>query len=229
MFSGLIPDFTTETVVSILEMIWIDLLLSGDNAVVIALACRSLPPEQKRWGMILGTTAAVVLRIFFALIITQLMGIPGLKMVGGILLMWVAVKLFKPHEHSTSKVESKANLWGAVYTIAIADAVMSLDNVLALAGAAGGHLGLFILGVLISIPLIVIGSAFFIYLLSRWPWLTWFGAGLLGWIAGELITRDPLFGAAPGHISYFWGPIFGAAMIIILGWVLNTRSKRKKT
>jgi YjbE family integral membrane protein len=152
------------------------------------------------------------------------MNIPGLKAIGGILLLWIALKLFNPGGHDTKNVTSKSHLWGAIWTIAVADAVMSLDNVLALAGAARGHLGLFILGLFISIPFIVLGSAFFIKLLARWPWLVWFGAGLLGWISGELMLTDPwvrnIVSEIPDSVSHFWGPLVGAGLVWLLGWLI---------
>ncbi len=226
---SLIPELSGQTLLSLLEIIWIDLLLSGDNAVVIALACRGLPPQQQRLGMLLGTGAAILLRVLFAVIITQLMNVPGLKAIGGLLLVWVAIKLFKPTEHDADHVKSSSNLWGAIWTIAVADAIMSLDNVLALAGAARGHLGLFIAGILISIPFIILGSAVFIKLLTRWPWLVWAGAGLLGWISLELILTDPwigqVFGEIPSALSHFWGPAMGVGLVWLLGWVTYGESK----
>lgn len=176
---------------SLLQIIWIDIILSGDNAVIIALACRSLPPSQKRLGLILGTGAAVILRILFALIITHVMGVPGLKFIGGLLLLWIGVKLTgKEDEHTDPTITSSPHLWGAISTIAIADTIMSLDNVLALAAASKGHITLFIIGLALSIPLIMAGSTLIMRLLQRWAFLVWVGAGLLGWIAGELIASD---------------------------------------
>src|SRR3546814_4948693 len=142
--------------ISLLQIIWIDILLSGDNAVVIALACRSLPPNQKKWGIICGAGAAIVLRIIFAIFIVFLLTVPYLKIVGGILLFWVAVKLVLPEEGGEGEgISGGSSLWSAIRTIVIADAVMSLDNVIAIAAASHGRIELLILGLLISIPLIV--------------------------------------------------------------------------
>lgn len=178
--------------VSLLQIIWIDLLLSGDNAVVIALACRKLPADQRKMGILLGAGAAVGLRIIFAFFITFLLGVPFLKIAGGLLLFWIAVKLATDEHEEHSDVEASSNLWGAVRTIAIADAVMSLDNVVAIAAAAKGHPELFIFGLLLTIPLIIMGSTLLSTILQKYPFLVWLGAALLGWIAGEMILGDVL-------------------------------------
>ena len=178
--------------VSLLQIIWIDLLLSGDNAVVIALACRKLPAEQRKMGILLGAGAAVGLRIIFAFFITFLLGVPFLKIAGGVLLFWIAIKLATDEHEEHADVEASSNLWGAVRTIAIADAVMSLDNVVAIAAAAKGHPELFIFGLLLTIPLIIMGSTLLSSILQKYPFLVWLGAALLGWIAGEMILGDVL-------------------------------------
>jgi YjbE family integral membrane protein len=175
---------------SILKIIGVDIVLAGDNAVVIALACRTLPPRQRVVGLILGTAAAVVMRILFTLVVGSLLGVPLLAMAGGLLLFWIAIKLLLAEEASEESVRSGETLWDAVKTIAIADAVMSLDNVLAIAGAAKGDWSLIVIGLLISIPLVVGGSTLILALLSRFPMFVWGGAALLGWIAGELIAGE---------------------------------------
>ena len=150
-----------------LQIIWINILLSGDNAVVIALACRSLPPKERKWGLLLGAGAAVLLRIFFTLIIAQLMGLPFLKLAGGVALLWIAVKLIVPEEeHGEGKVAAGENLWRAVRIVAIADIVMSLDNVIAIAAAAKGNVTLIVFGLVISIPMIIAGAALLMALLT---------------------------------------------------------------
>ena len=176
---------------AILQIIWIDLLLSGDNAVVIALACRSLPANQRKMGMLLGAGAAVGLRIIFALVITQLLAVPFLKVVGGLLLFWIAVKLARGEDEQVHEIEAADGLWRAVRTIAIADAAMSLDNVIAIAAVADGNAWLFIFGLLLSIPLIIAGSAMVMGIITRFPIFVWAGAALLGWIAGAMIISDP--------------------------------------
>ena len=185
-------EWITPYLAPLFKIIWIDLLLSGDNAVVIALACRALPPEQRRMGMILGAGAAIGLRIIFAVFITYLLNVPFLKVVGGLLLLWIGVKLAVGEDEDAHSVESSDNLWRAVRTIAIADAVMSLDNVLAIAAAAGGNIWLFVFGLLLSIPLIIFGSQLLSTLIDRFPVIVWGGAALLGWIAGEMLVTDPI-------------------------------------
>ncbi|MCA3599595.1 MAG: TerC family protein [Methylobacterium sp.] len=185
-------EWITPYLAPLFKIIWIDLLLSGDNAVVIALACRALPPEQRRMGMILGAGAAIGLRIIFAIFITYLLNVPFLKVVGGLLLLWIGVKLAVGEDEDAHSVESSDNLWRAVRTIAIADAVMSLDNVLAIAAAAGGNIWLFVFGLLLSIPLIIFGSQLLSTLIDRFPVIVWGGAALLGWIAGEMLVTDPI-------------------------------------
>lgn len=214
--------------VSVLQIIWIDLVLSGDNAVVIALACRNLPPEQRKWGIWLGAGAAVGLRIVFALIITWMLAIPYLKIVGGILLFWIAIKLIMGDE-GHEEIEGKTSLWGAVRTIAVADAVMSLDNVLAIAAASHGNVWLFIFGLALSIPLIIFGAQFILTLFARFPWLIWLGAGLLGWVAGDMITNDPVwirqFGEWKGLLAYL-GDTVGALFVVALGFFVKWRRER---
>lgn len=173
------------------QIIWLDLLLSGDNAIVIALACRELPARQRKLGMALGAGTAIVLRIVFALFITYLLGVPYLKVLGGVLLIWIGIKLTLGEEDAGSEVASSDKLWRAVRTIAIADAVMSLDNVVAIAAAAGGTIWLFVFGLLLSIPLIVFGSSVLSSVMTRFPVIIWAGGALLGWIAGDMIVSDP--------------------------------------
>jgi len=183
------PDIATLAL-QILQIVWIDLLLSGDNAVVIAMACRSLPQGQRRWGIILGAGAAVVLRILFAAVIVQLLALPYLHIVSGVLLLWIAVQLALD-DHAGHKVKARSTLFGAVATIVIADGIMSLDNVVAIAGASRGSLELMIFGLLLSVPMIVFGSTLLLKLLDRFPIIAWAGAALLGWIAGEMIAAEP--------------------------------------
>ena len=173
------------------KIIWINVLLSGDNALVIALACRGLEPRHRLWGMVLGAGAAVILRIIFTGIVATLMEQPYLKLVGGLALILIAAKLLVPEQEEEDGVESAAHLWAAVQIVVVADIVMSLDNVIAVAAAANGSLLLLVLGLAISIPLIVAGAALIMALLNRLPILVWAGAALLGWIAGDVIATDP--------------------------------------
>jgi YjbE family integral membrane protein len=183
---------TARFAVDLLRITSIDILLSGDNAVVIALATRSLPASQRKLAVMGGSAAAVGLRVAFCLVITSLLKIPYLKMVGGLLLLYIGVKLVIPEgEAHGSGVAAKSHIWGAIRTILIADAVMSLDNVVAIAAAAHGSAVLIALGLVISIPLIVFGSQLVLRVLNRFAFLVVLGGGLLGWIAGETLVSDP--------------------------------------
>jgi YjbE family integral membrane protein len=176
---------------AVLEIIFINLLLSGDNAVVIALACRGLPPQQRRWGMIIGAGVAILLRVAFTVIIARLLLLPYLKLSGGAALMLIAAKLLVPDKPDRNGVEAVAHLWRAVWIVVVADIVMSLDNIIAVAAAAQGNFLLLTIGLLIAIPLIVAGAALIVALIDRFPVLVWAGAALLGWVAGEVMATDP--------------------------------------
>jgi YjbE family integral membrane protein len=178
--------------VAVARIIWINILLSGDNAVVIALACRGLPARQRVWGMVLGAGVAVVLRILFTGVIASLMLLPFLKIAGGLALLYIAAKLVVPDDPDRGETEAVQHLWRAVRIVAVADIIMSLDNVIAIAAAAGGNVALLVLGLAISIPLIVAGAALIMALLDRFPLLVWAGSALLGWIAGAVIATDPV-------------------------------------
>jgi YjbE family integral membrane protein len=211
-----------------LQIIWINILLSGDNAVVIALACRGLHGSQRRWGMVLGAGAAIALRVFFTIIIAQLMGLPFLKLVGGVALLWIAIKLLVPDEsHGEGSVKAGESLWRAVRIVAIADIVMSLDNVIAIAAAAKGDITLIIFGLIISIPMIIAGAALLMAVLDRFPILVWAGAALLGWIAGEIMIEDPAtiswLGSETVHKFVYVAAAAGALFVVAAGWFLRRR------
>jgi len=229
-----------------LKIIWINILLSGDNAIVIAMACRALPPRQRFWGIILGAGAAVLLRVFFTVILQYVLELPWLKLVGGLLLLWIAIKLLTQDEADEADIHGSDNLWGAVRTVAIADIVMSLDNVLAIAAAAKGNTGLIIFGLAISIPLIVAGATLIMALLTRYPVLVWAGAALLGWIAGELIVDDRIsleqiqawapalvvpnpettIGIKAGPALHYAAATIGTVIVLLWGWMLLRRRSR---
>ena len=178
------------------QIIMIDILLGGDNAVVIALACRNLPAKQRAQGIIYGTMGAIVLRVILIAFALALLAIPYLKIVGAVLLLWIGVKLLQPEAEGDHQISSSDKLWGAVKTVIIADLVMSVDNVLAIAGAAQGagqqhQLPLVIFGLLVSIPIIVWGSQIVLKLMERFPLIITLGAMLLGWIAGQMAYSDP--------------------------------------
>jgi YjbE family integral membrane protein len=228
MFGG-----DNTSLVALLKIIGINIILSGDNAVVIALACRSLPPHQRAIGIALGAGAAIVLRIIFTVLVQHLLDVPFLKLAGGLLLFWIAVKLLLSEEAGEDSVASGTSLWEAVRIVAVADVVMSLDNVLAIAAAAGGDQTLVIVGLLISIPLVVFGSTLIMGLLHRFPILVWAGAALLGWIAGELIAQEPTLGktmvqaadalsvSIPTLTRIF--EITGALLVVLVGWLIKRR------
>ena len=221
------------------QIIWINILLSGDNAVVIALACRSLPARQRFWGILLGAGAAVVLRIFFTIVIAQIMGIAFLKLVGGLLLLWIAVKLLVPNdEHGEDSVKAGDTLLRAVWLVTVADIVMSLDNVIAIAAAAETAAArvdlahaltiktiLIVFGLATSVPLIIAGSALLMALLNRFPILVWAGAGLLGWVAGEIIIKDAAveswLGAETVDRLHLWAAAAGVVFVIALGYAIR--------
>jgi YjbE family integral membrane protein len=212
-------------VAKIIKIIWINILLSGDNAVIIALACRGLPHRQRLWGMILGAGLAVLLRVVFTGVVASLLLLPYLKIAGGLALFYIAAKLLVPDEPDTSETEAVEHLWRAVRIVAVADIIMSLDNVIAIAAAANGNMALLVLGLAINIPLIVAGAAAIMALLDRFPILVWAGAALLGWIVGEVIATDPVvtaylihaYGAAIAHTMEYASAAAGAVLVLIVG------------
>lgn len=219
-------DITPAYALAVAQIVWIDLLLSGDNAVVIALACRALPDKQRRIGILLGAGAAIALRIAFAFVITQILGIPFLTALGGLLLMWIAIKLVNGDEAHEKEIPANDRLWKAVGTIAIADAVMSLDNVVAIAAIAREDYSLFIFGLALSIPLIVVGASIITNIITRYPIFVWAGAALLGWIAGEMIVKDPgLHGLnfPQGDLAHYGAAVIGATLVVVIGWWLKNR------
>jgi YjbE family integral membrane protein len=176
----------------ILEIVWINLLLSGDNAILIALACRGLPDKQRRLGIGLGALGAVGLRIVFTFALSALLNIPVLKIAGGMFVVFLAVKLPGQVE-AQPEIKARSNLLDAVRAIIVADALMSLDNVLALAAAAHGSMALIVFGLALSAPLVMFGAHFLSALMARWPFLIWVGAVILGWAGGELLAGDTLW------------------------------------
>ena len=187
--------FNDAWVTAVLQIVAIDIILGGDNAIVIALACRNLPKHQQRVGILWGTAGAIILRVILVFFATSLMEIPGLRLIGGILLIWIGIKLLTEVEtHDLEgKINQSSNLLTAIRTIIIADFVMSLDNALAITAAAKGNIGLVVFGLLLSVPIIISGSALILRLMERFPIIITAGAGLLGWLGGGLIISDKLF------------------------------------
>jgi YjbE family integral membrane protein len=230
--------------IGVLQIIFVNIILSGDNAVVIAMACLTLPPKQRLWGMILGAGVAVLLRVVFTLVIAQAMAYPFLKLVGGALLFYVAIKLVTEDADGDDEgVEGAQNLWRAVRIVAIADIVMSLDNVIAIAAAADiaatqvdiAHAAaikstLIIIGLATSVPLIVAGSAILMALLERFRVLVWGGGALLGWIAGDVMATDPAltdwFSPPVLNWLHIWGGPIGGIIVLVAGYILVGRRRR---
>lgn len=221
----------------VLQIIIIDLLLGGDNAVVIALACRNLHPNQRRKGIIWGTAGAIILRVILVAFAVVMLQIPFLKLVGGILLLWIGYKLMVQEDEEEHNLNAPDKLFAAIKTIIIADIVMSLDNVLAIAGAAGQvdntahQIGYVIFGLIVSIPIIVAGSRIVLYLIDRFPIIVTAGAGLLGWIAGGMMVTDPAlvkrFGEGLESYTTIAG-IAGAIAVMALGEIMKRRAKASK-
>lgn len=211
---------------AVAQIIAIDVVLSGDNAVVIALACRNLSPEQRKKGIFWGVAGAVSLRVVLTTFAALVMNLPWLKLVGGLLLLWIGIKLLLPEDDDGHDINAADHLWGAVKTIIVADFVMSLDNVIGVAGASHGSLFLLLFGLAVSIPLIVWSSQLILKLMERWPVVVTLGAALLGFVAGEMIVADP--GLAPWLTGTpAWLPkavgLLAAALVVLAGKVLQTR------
>lgn len=190
---------------AVLQIVFVNVLLSGDNAVVIAMACRDLPQRQRFWGLAIGAGAAVLLRLVFTGVVGQLMLLPYLKLIGGVALIYVAAKLLVPERADNDKVIAAAQLWRAVRIVVVADIVMSLDNVIAVAAIAQGSLVLLAIGLIASIPIIIAGAALIMVMLDRFPIFIWAGAALLGWVAGDVVATDP---AVFGYLSAKLGETF---------------------
>ena len=210
-----------------LQIIYINILLSGDNAVVIALACRDLPPNQRRWGVICGAAGAIVLRIVLTIFAVTLLTLPWLKVVGGLLLLWIGIKLVVAEEEGDLSIKASDRLWSAVRTVIVADLVMSVDNVLGVAAAAKGSVPLLVFGLLVSIPLVIAGSQLILKLIERFPLIILAGDGLLGWIAGKMLVEEvalqPWIMANAPWLEWA-GPIVGVAIVLLGAQWLNRRA-----
>jgi YjbE family integral membrane protein len=210
--------------VAIVQIIWINILLSGDNAVMIALACRGLPARERKWGMIVGAGFASLLLIVFTGIVSVLMTLPYIQLVSAIALVWIAVRLLSPAAHDVEDTpEAVESLWRAVRVVVVADIVMSLDNVVAVAGIAQGQYLLLVVGLAISIPVVIAGSALILALLERFPILVWGGAAMLGWAAGKIFAGDPimlgLFSAFEPERTKLVAQLVGALLVLVAGYI----------
>jgi YjbE family integral membrane protein len=218
------PEFWTR----LAEISFLNMLLSGDNAVVIALAVRALPARQRLLGQFGGTVGAVILRLLFVGVISLLLRVPYLRLAGGVLLIWIAFKLVRPVDEDAGGVRHGASFWESIWIIVVADITMSLDNVLAVAAAAHGDMFLVALGIGMSVPIVVWGSGILAGLMNRYPWIIWTGGGLLGYVAGDMILEDPAvmgwLGEAAHALEY---PVPGALAVVLagVGWWLARRDR----
>lgn len=220
-------ELTSESIIALLKIIAIDIVLSGDNAIVIAMATKGLPKHQQNKAIFIGTAGAVILRILFAIIIVYLLQIPYVNLIGGILLLWIAYHVLVDGE-SESNIKSSGTMLKAVWTIIIADAVMSLDNVVAVAGAAHGNITMIAIGVAISIPIMIFGSKLIVRALEKYSWIGYVGAAILAWTAGEMIAGDKfiidLLGLDHGALMYLLIAIT-TATVLLTGYFKNNREK----
>ena len=217
-----------QFMVAALEIVVINLLLSGDNAVVIALACRNLPENQRRWGIIWGAAGAVALRIVLTFFAVALLKLPFLNLVGGVLLLWIGIKLISDDEEGEHEVKASDRLFLAIRTIIVADLVMSLDNVIGVAGAAKGSVVLIVFGLIVSVPLVIVGAQVFMKLIERFPFLVIAGGGLLGYVAGEMMVADTAVAewidahAAWLHVG---APILGIVLVVATARLVQRRKR----
>lgn len=221
---------SSEALIALLKIVAIDIILSGDNAVIIAMATRKLPKGQQNKAIFWGTAGAVILRILFAAVIVFLLEIPFVKIIGGMLLLWIAYKVLVEGEEETN-IESSNRLSKAIWTIIMADAVMSLDNVVAVAGASHGHIGMIAFGVAISIPIMIFGSKAIVRAMEKYSWIAYAGSGILAWTAGEMIFKDKqlldMLQLSHGLATY---AIIGVltALVLIAGYLKNKKTKLDK-
>ena len=211
--------------VSLGQIMMINIMLSGDNAVVIALASRALPAKQQKQAIIFGSVGAIVLRVILTFFAVMLLTLPWLKLIGGVLLLYIGIKMLIPEE-GEKNLDAHSKLWAAIKTIIVADFIMSLDNVLGVAAAAKGNLFLLVLGLAISIPLIIYGSTLILKLMNRYPWIITLGGGILGWVAGEMAITDPIvlpWVEANAHWLHDAAPVAGALLVVAVGKYLASR------
>ncbi|AEO99646.1 TerC family protein [Weizmannia coagulans] len=216
--------------VALLKIIMIDIILSGDNAVVIAMATRKLQREQQNKAIFWGTAGAVILRILLAMAIVALLKIPYVNVIGGLLLLWIAYKVLGGGDENVH-VRAKNGLLVSIGTIIMADAIMSLDNVVALAGASNGHIGMIALGVAISIPVMIFGSKMIVKAMNRYSWIAYVGSGILAWTAAEMLFKDEQIlkwlNISHGPVTYTIGGIL-TVLVLFLGWLSNRRAAVKQ-
>jgi YjbE family integral membrane protein len=218
---------TADFWIGLLKIVWINIILSGDNAVVIAMAARSLPPQQQRTAVLFGSGAAVILRIALTVVAAKLLALPYLQIIGGALLLWIGTQLLSEEEDGEGQDKEYGSMLAAVRTILLADLVMSLDNVIAVAAAAQGSMVLLILGLAISIPLVIFGSTLMIKLMERFPIIVMLGAALIGWVGGETIVSDTILRdvlVAKPWLHYA-AAVAGAVFVVAVGRWLQKRAR----
>jgi YjbE family integral membrane protein len=218
--------FSAEFFSALVAIIVIDLALAGDNAIVIALAARELPPALQRRAILWGTFGAIAVRVVMTLAVVWLLGIPGLMAAGGAILVWIAYKLLKPPAGDGHEVKAAATFWGAMQTIVIADAAMGLDNVLAVAGAAHGSFALVVIGLLISIPIVIWGSTFILKWVERYPWIVQLGVAVLAWTAASMIVSEPLFEPFFASQDLAKAGVYAAVFVAVFGLGYLARRRR---
>ena len=216
---------TAEFWIALIKIIWINIILSGDNAVVIALAARALPPELQKKAVFFGSAAAVVMRIALTVVAVQLLALSYLQIIGGLLLLWIGAQLLSEDDDGDDGAVEATGLYAAIRTILIADLVMSLDNVIAVAAAAKGSMTLLILGLAISIPLVIFGSTLMIKLMSRYPVIVTVGAALIGWVGGETIVSDVVLRDVVAAVPWlhYAAAALGAVLVVAAGKLLQNR------
>ncbi len=221
---------TADFWIGLVKIVWINIILSGDNAVVIALAARTLPAHQQRKAVFWGSGAAVVLRVLLTVIAAKLLALPWLQIVGGLLLLWIGIQLLgEEDEEGDGEVRQHSSLMGAIRTILVADLIMSLDNVIAVAAASQGSMLLLVLGLAISIPLVIFGATVMVRLMERFPVIVVAGAGLIGWVAGETIASDAMLaGVVVGrHWPHYAAAALGAVLVVACGKFLQARARAR--
>jgi len=220
-------EFSADFFTALLTIVFIDLILAGDNAIVIGLAARNLPADQQKKAVIWGTVGAVGIRIIATLLFVKLLSVPWLNLAGGILLLWIAYKLVVK-EDSHDDIKPANTLMQSIKTIIIADAAMGIDNVLAVAGAANGHMLLVVLGLIISVPIVVWGSTLFIKLINRYEWIVYLGSAVLAFTAAKMITHEKAFTEFFSNQIYYWAFVVVMIIIVIgLGYWTNSRNGKR--
>lgn len=218
--------------IGLAQIIWINIILSGDNAVVIALAARSLEPRQQKLAIFWGTAAAVVLRVVLTVVAVKLMQLPWLQLVGGVLLLWIGVQLLNEGgDEEGEEDHNQSGLMAAIRTILVADLVMSLDNVIGVAAAANGNMVLLVLGLAIAIPIVIFGSTLMIKVMTRFPIIVTLGAALIGWVGGETIVSDKIIEPMIPHHSmgFYTAAVVGALLVVAIGKFLQSRKEATAT